>query len=550
MSVKISFLIFTLFLIKSTTSVEESCQMKQDVLKEQYETLLQTFSLTAPSPSPSKCAEYLDEFYKTVDEINEDSFIDQIKGDDFVEARKQYEADRDYMENSFENTKAYLKEQFEAQEQDLSSKIAFASSEIDRITTAEQKSIKQHQEMVKTYNKCGYQPDDVYNVSRKSKSSFMSSRRLKFSDEPTVMCDVPGQWFLNLKKLMDEKVYSPDKLLPTDDCNKKRKWFLSVNSIFQEAIDQIAASYDIETYKATLEKRLTDRKREIDDTINQMKKDNERKIQQDTDFLQTKNAELQVVTSHFEGVKKQQDDEIEALAVKLMGCSRYELMNDMIDEVDEKDFMKTIFIKTYESSTNNDKAENLMLFLGTLKDLCRRFEGYIILYYEIVSQKDQESPTMIEIVNQIRNLRQPGATCGVEYDQNDFLSPTLEADPIVNKILATLSDSIKVGNYDKTITFNYDYTYTFQQILSTLVSKSYTGGNLDNLLGFTDELYWLVNKYDVLSQMLDISAPTNDKDKKKFKDLVDKIAKSDALNHEDTDRLIGLREKMKRYGIK
>ena len=190
-----------------------------------------------------------------------------------------------------------------------------------------------------------------------------------------------------------------------------------------------------------------------------------------------------------------------------------------------------------------------MLFLGTVKDLCRRFEGHVILYYEIISQKEEESPTMIEIVNQIRNLRQPGASCGVEYDQNDFLSPTLVTDPIVDNILNILSDSIKVGNYDKTITSNYDFTYTFQDILSTLVSKSYTGGNLDFLLGFTDELYWLVNKYDVLSQMLDISAPTNDKDKKKFKDLVDKIAKSDALNHEDTDRLIGLREKMKRYGI-
>lgn len=546
MSVKSSLLIFILFFIKSSTSVDEFCQMKETVVKQQYETLLSTFNFTAQSPPPSKCQEYLDGFYNTVDEIDEDSFIDQIQGDDFKEARRQYEADRDYMETTFENTKADLEDEFNTKSNEITTNIKFATSEIDRISTEQQNAIKKHQERIKTYNKCGYQNETNFKFNRKH---FKSSRRLKTSDEPIVMCNVPSQWFLDLKELVDTKVYSPDDLLPTDDCNKRRKWFLNVNSIFQEAIDQISESYDIETYKATLEKRLTDRKREIDDTINQIKKDNERKIQEDTNYLQQLNAELQKVKSQYEELIKKQTDELEDMAMRLMRCSKYDLANRIIDDVDEKDFMKRVFIREYETTTKNDKLENLMFFLATVDELCRKFEGYVILYDTVTSNGDQESPGMIEIINKIRHLRQPAAGCGVEYDPNNFLSPTLESDPLVDKILNIFSDSIKVGNYYKVIKFNYDYILTFEEILANLMLKSYTGSNLKIMLSFKDELYWLVHKYDVLNQYLDIKAPTSSDDKKMFKESVDKTAKSDALNHEDTDRLIGLREKMKRLGI-
>jgi len=520
--------------------------MKDDVVKQQYETLLKMFSLKQPSPPPSKCAEYLDGYYNTVDEINEESFIDQIQGEEFKEARLQYEEDRDYMETMFENTKADLDDEFKTKLNELSSNIKFANSEIERISTAEKNAIKSHQEMIKTYDKCGYQNETDVKSSRKA---FKPSRRLETSDEPVVMCDVPSQWFLDLKKLVDTKVYSPEDLLPTDDCNKRRKWFLKVNSIFQEAIDQISDSYDIETYKATLQKRLTDRKRVIDDTISQIKKDNERKLQEETDYLQKLNAELQIVKSRYEDLIIKQKDEQEVLAMKLMRCSLYDLANKIIDDVNKKDFMKRVLIREYETSTKNDKLENLMYFLATVDELCRKFEGYIILYDTVTSNDDQESPGMIEVINKIRNLRQPAADCGVEYDPNNFLSPTLESDKLVEKIISIFSDSIKVGNFYKVIKFNYDYIPTFQQILSTLVSKSYTGNNLKVMLDFKDELFWLVNKYDVLNQYLDIKAPTSKDDKKMFKDSVDKTASSDALNNEDTDRLTGLREKMKRLGI-
>jgi hypothetical protein len=546
MSVNSSFLIFILFFIKYSTSVDEFCQMKRDVIRQEYETLLQIFNLSAPTPPPSKCDEYLDEIYNTVDVIDQDSFIDQIQTEDFKEARRQYEIDRDHMETSFTKTKADLEDQFNTNLNQISNNIKFTRSEIDRISAEEKNAIKKHQDRVKTYDKCGYQPETV-NKSRKS--TFKSNKHLKTSDEPVVLCNVPSQWFLDLKTLMDTKVYSPEDLLPTDDCNKKRRWFLKVNSIFQEAIDQLANSYDIETYKATLQKRLTDRQRAIDDTINQLKKDNERALQEETNFLQQLNAELQKVKSHYEDVVSKQNDELEVMAMKLMRCSLYDLANKLIDDVDTKGFMKQVFIREYETSSKNDKSENLMYFLATVDKVCRKFEGYIILYDTMTSKNDQESPAMIEIINQIRNLRQPGASCGVEYDPNNFLSPTLESDPLVQNIIDIFSDSIKVGNSYKVIKFNYNYIMTFQQIVSTLVSKSYTGSNLKIMLDFKDELYWLVHKYDVLNQLLDIKPPTSKDDKKMYKDSVDITANSDALYNEDTDRLIGLREKMRRLGI-
>lgn len=541
MTVSLSILIFLSLVIAVLPFNDEFCQMRQNVLRQELEVLQTTFNIT-DSSSSSTCTEYLDRIVKTIDEIDEESFLDQIKSEEFEEARRKYHEERDYIEASFIVAKLDLEDTFFINMREVTSKIEFTVQEIDRMYEAQKDVIKIHETRLETYDKCG-------NRSRQSLTTKLNSRNHKESNDPVILCNIPSQWFLDLKALVDTKVYSPEELLPTDDCNKRRRWFLSVNSIFQEAINQISDSYDIETYKATLQKRLIDRKREIDDIISEIKNDYERILKDEHDFLQKLNFELQKASFELEELKMQQIDELKLLAVELMECRRYSLADKMIDEITLKDFMKQIFIKSYENSQKLDKADNMMKFLAFIKNTCRMFEGYLTLYDIIITNKDQDSPTMIEIINQIRSLRLPGASCGIEYDHNNFLSSTLATDPIVDNILNSLADNIKTGQYSKVITFNYNYISTFQEVLSTLVSKSYTGSNLRYLLNFKDELYWLIHKYDVLNQLLDTKPPTSEGDKKMFKENVDKTEKILSLHHEHSDRLGALRDKMKRLGI-
>lgn len=540
-------MIFLVTCLKLSKSSDSFCAVKRDTLKNESVKLQELFNITDPSPKLSTCSDYQKLIYKIIEDVNDESFLSPQQSIEFKNLKIKYQNEWDHLETSFINNKEEMEEEHKRKMREIGVKIIETDRLIDNLLNDQQNSIENHKKMIQKFDKCGAEP--VWNEFSTQTGTYDPKRRPNVPKVPAVMCKVTNKWFVDLKALIDFKVTSSFELEPTDDCDKKRKWLLKVNKIFSEAVKKVSQSFDIETYKIGFERLLEARRQEIENFYLQMLQEHQRRVKAEDKYLQTLNSELQKVRHHFERLLDKQNEDLEHLGLKLMGCELFDLALELVHEVQSEEFLKQVFTKQYENSTTEDRSESIMKLITHIKTDCGKFKAYLALYSIITYKSHLESPIIIEVIQNIRTLRSLLSNCNVVYDESKFSSQTIATDPIVENILTIWSDSIKVGSYTKILNFNYNYAETFEQTLPVLVEKSYTGNNLNYLLGFKDQLIWLSHKYIVLNKLLDVSPPKSDNDKKLFKESVDKTASEMSLYKEHDKYLAGLRNRMKEIGI-
>ncbi|KAL7011191.1 hypothetical protein ACKWTF_014144 [Chironomus riparius] len=547
MQLKFAVIILIIAGLKLAKSDKNACRIKRDVLKNELDKLQKAFNITKLSLQPERCSDYQNSIVQIVEGINyEKSLTDIEQSPEYQEVKEQYLLKEQEIEGNHLFEKNRLEDEFASKMQEVRLKIENTMQEISSMKTNQGRLIKDHSAFIERFSKCDEELKTTFNP-------YYQARRFgapRSSPKGPVLCIVTHQWLQELKTLADTKVLSSFSFSMSDDCTIKRKWFMDITNIFMEANQKIVDSFSLEAYKFGLEKRLSDRKKTLDDLLFQLSQEHQRDLKAATDRLQDLNLDLQMIKQNLIKMKAQQRDELEQLGVKLIECNHFDLVLQLIDEVESKSFMKAIITKEYEMSTNDDKADRIMKFIARISQVCRKFEAFLTLYDALKGSSHMQSPTIIEVIEQIRELRFKARDCRTEYNVGDFLSTTLATDPSVDKILDVLSDSIKIGSFDKIVTFNYYYPLTFGKILPTLVGKSYTGNNLDILLKFKDELYWLLHKYDVLDKLLIMNPPRTEKNKKLFMESVKKTMQTDTRYSEHDDRMEPLKNKMKRNGMK
>jgi hypothetical protein len=414
---------------------------------------------------------------------------------------------------------------------------------IEKILNEQKMSIESHKQKVKKYDKCTKK--STWGQISSQSGTYEPNRRPKLAPQSNIVCRVSNNWLINLKTLIGTKVSSSFDLNADSDCDKKRKWIMKISKVFSEAVTKVSEAFNIETYKIKFETLLDTRRDEIANFYYQLKQEHQRRIKAEEKYLQFLNSELQKVKKNFENLKKSQNEDLEILGLKLVSCDLFDLAIDLVYEVESENFMKHIFTREYDNSSSEEKAEKIMMMISHIRSPCGKIQAYIVLYDIIVSKSHTEGPLIIEIIYQIRSTKDLLVNCRIDYDQSKFTSSELSNDPIVSNIINIWADSIKVGTYTKIINFNYNYPKTFEEILMSLVEKSYTGNNLNYLLDFKDQLIWLSHKYMVLNKLLDIQ-PLRDRNSKRiFSESVDKTSKEMALHGEHKHYLNGLRSRIR-----
>jgi len=532
-----------LILWKFTTSTDDFCHVRRDLLKDVCIDLQKTFNWTISGDFPSTCNEYQNLMVEIIESINDESFLTSHQSAEFENLKKKFQSDWDILETSFIDTRQTMEDEFKEKLKVVSSKIKKTDKMIEKLLNEQKMSIESHKEKVKKYDKCTKK--STWGQITAQSGTYEPKRRPKPTPQSNIVCKVTNNWLIDLKSLIDTKVTSSFDLNHDSDCDKKRKWIMKINKIFSEAVKKVSEAFNIETYKIKFENLLDTRRDEIENFYHQLMQEQQRRIKAEEKYLQFLNSELQKVKKNFESLKKSQNEDLEILGLKLVSCDLFDLALELVYEVESENFMKQIFTREYDNSPSEEKAEKIMTLISHIKSPCGKIQAYLVIYDIIVSKAHTEGPLIIEIIYQIRKTKDLLASCHIQYDQSKFSSFELSTDPIVNNIIKIWSDSVKVGTYTKIINFNYNYPKTFEEILMSLVEKSYTGNNLNYLLDFKDQLIWLSHKYMVLNKLLDIK-PLRDNDiKKMFRESVEKTAKEMALHGEHRHYLDGLKRRMR-----